>query len=338
MDGTNNKTQFQIDILRNIIFQYKIPFGFDLLDCLEQNDEGKPYIIVINGVPAKIHFKRIYGYRYGENGGINIAPYSRVTEDRSGILSHSIIQIWFDKQTFDSDKYDKKLLKILPDQLLGESIIYLNKFIRIYKSITNQFWIRQIVKKDIFNIDVFFVDENDNQTSTHILIPPHQTVEFNGGKEFAIKTSDEELFRKLLVEDFFNLRNELKMNIIDNYYLGNYNIALLQSVTEFEHYIYSNLKNKLSGTKLDKIKKRDGCGCMVGISEVCERGINEYFDVDFKSTIEFQNMKEKALKLRNLIVHGELIGNIEEKQCREGIEAVQKAEEYLMTNVFFGES
>jgi uncharacterized protein YegP (UPF0339 family) len=73
---------------------------------------------------------------------------------------------------------------------------------------------------------------------------------------------------------------------------------------------------------------------MVSISEVCERGVLAYFDVDFGSTDEFKALKNNALKYRNLIVHGELLESIDKEKCEKAIESVRNAQAYLIQNVF----
>jgi hypothetical protein len=331
MEKAENK--FEIEKLRNVIVGYKIPMAFDLQNCIKEGDEGKPFLVVVDNIPARISIERIYEFRY-KNEGFQVAPFSKIEEDRGGMLSHSKVQIWFDSQTFNSDRIDKDIIEIIPDQFINLSIEYINKFIKTYKNIANEYWLRPIIKKDIFNIQYVLIDTNNNKGIVSILIPHHHTVQFNGGKEFKLNEEIEECFRASLQSNFYNFRQELILNMSENFSLGYYNVALLQSVTIFENFIYSNLKTKLSNTKLDKIKKKEDCGCMVGISEVCQRGLTEYFDVDFGSTEEFENLKDNALKYRNLIVHGELLESIDKETCEKGLKAVEIAIDYLVEKIF----
>ena len=73
---------------------------------------------------------------------------------------------------------------------------------------------------------------------------------------------------------------------------------------------------------------------MVGISEVCQRGLKEYFDVDFGNTEEFENLKNDALQHRNSIIHGENLKSIDEETCKKGLKAVEIAMEYLTGIIF----
>jgi hypothetical protein len=166
------------------------------------------------------------------------------------------------------------------------------------------------------------------------MITAPNLVEFNGGKEFQLPEKDEDLLRNALMSDIYDFGKEFLLNLSDNLSLGYYNIALVQAVTFFEYFVYSSLKQKLSKTKLNKIKKKKDCGCWVGISEVCERGILEYFDVDFGRTDEFKALQNNAFRYRNQIVHGELIESIDNEQCEKAIESVRNAQAYLIQNVF----
>lgn len=328
----SKNSNFDVEKLKNIILQFKIPLVFDVQNSMQKEDAGEPFMIVLNGIPAKLHLERIYDFRYKEE--FNIAPFSKMEEDRGCILSYSRVQVWFDKQILISERIDINTVKIWSDQFIDLAIEYINKFVRIYKEITQDFWLRHIVKKDVFDYRYILVDENGNHEQTTTFIPLHHIIQFNGGKEFTLEENQVKALRALLVSDFFNLRNELIMHMLDNFSLGYYNVALIQANTIFENYVYSQLKNKLSKTKLNKIKKKEKCGCLVGISEVCERGIKEYFGIDFSNTSEFRSLKKNALRYRNLIVHGELLKNIDKETCEKGIKAIKAAEDYLSDNVF----
>ena len=324
---------FNIDKLRNVILQFKIPMAFDVLNCMKPGDNGKPFLVAIDGIPTKINIERIYEYRYRDEG-FQLAPFSKIEEDRGGMLSHSNIQVWFDSQTFDSGKIDKSVIRILPEQFMDLSIKYLNKFIKTYKLVTSEYWLRPLVWRDIFSVHYVLVDTDGNKEFVEEMITaPHQ-VQFNGGKEFQLPEETEVFLRNMLLVDNYDFGKEFLLNLSDNLSLDYYNISLVQAVTFFEYFVYSSLKQKLSKKKLDKIKRKEGCGCMVGISEVCERGIQEYFNVDFGGTDEFEALKNNALKYRNQIVHGELLESIDREKCDKAIESVRNAQAYLIQNVF----
>jgi hypothetical protein len=168
-------TDFNIDRLRNIILQFRIPMAFDVRNCMKKDDQGTPFMVVLNNTPAKVHIERIYEFRYRDDG-IQLAPFSKIEEDRGGTLSHSRVQVWFDSQTFDSDSFDKSIIRLGPDQFIDLSIDYLNKFIKTYKLVTNEYWLRPIIRKDIFNIQYILVDTDNNKEVCHELIPSVMTI------------------------------------------------------------------------------------------------------------------------------------------------------------------
>ncbi|MGR8934830.1 MAG: hypothetical protein ACU837_10645 [Gammaproteobacteria bacterium] len=332
----NESPKFDLENLKNIILQLKVPLAFDVLNSFKKEDTGTPYFVVINNIPAKIHFERVYDFKY--KGEFNIAPYSKIPEDRNSLLSYMNAQIWFDKQTFGSMCIKKETLSEVEPHLLEIAIQYLNKFIKAYKSVTKDYWLRPIVRNDIFNYQCYLVDWAENHISISYAIAGHHCVQFNGGKEFKLTDSQDNLLRNRLVGNEYDFRNELWLDMQNNFSLGYYNIALLQSITAFESFVYFELKKGLSKTKLDKIKKKADCGCMAGITEVCTRGIKQHYEVDFGITQEFLDLKNKALKYRNDIVHGEILEQIDQNICKSGIEAVIAAQNYLISNVFYKNS
>ncbi len=324
---------FDIDKLRNVVLQFNIPMAFDLLNCLNPTDKGKPFLLAINGIPAKIHLQRVYEYRYRDEG-IQFAPFSKIEEDRGGMLSYSNVQIWFDSHTFDSDRIDKSVIRLLPEQFIDLSIGYLNRFIKSYRLVTNEYWLRPLSQTDILNIHYILIDTESNQERIEKMIQGPHPVTFSGGREFQLPDESEELLRSILMSEMYDFGKEFLLNLTDNLTLGYYNIALVQAVTFFEYFVHSSLKQTLSKTKLNEINRKEGCGCLVGISEICERGILTYFGVDFGGTEEFKALRDNALKYRNPIVHGELLESIDKEKCDKAIASVEKAQAYLIQNVF----
>jgi len=327
-----SENKFNIEKFRNVVFHYKIPCSLDLKDSFGKDDLGQPFIVGIDKVPAKIHFKRVYDFRYKDS--ISIAPFSKMDEDRNGILSYTEVQVWFDKQAIKYHDIDVNRLRILPDdKLVDVSLDYLNKLINQYKLITESYWLRNIVRKDLFDINVVLIDTDENQERIIIAIPKHHEVQFNGGKEISIPDSQEQTLRKLIVQDDLYDYEQMRLTIKNFFSLNNFNVALVLAVTEFEHFIYDFLKKNLSNTKLDKIKKKESCGCMAGISEVCENGFKKEFNIDFGTTTEFKDVKEDAFKLRNLIVHGERLNEITYEECQRAIDSLNKAKKFIYENI-----
>jgi len=323
--------KFDENKISNVVLQFKIPIAFDVLNSFKEEDNGKPYEIQIDGISARLHFSRIYDFKWKEE--YNLTPYSKIEEDRSALLSYSQIQVWFDNKMIESGKIKSKFISVSSDEFIEQSLIYLNKFISIYRRITDQFWIRNIVRKDIFSYSYVLIDENGEQQSMFSPISGGP-VKFNGGKEFNLNKHDDKSLRNYLKQDYYGFKNDMIMLMEDNFSLGRHNLALLQGATLFEYFIYSELKQVLSKTKLDKIKRKVDCRCLVGISEICSRGFKEHFDFDFGATNEWKEIQEFMLRPRNKIVHGDILENITKEDCYKGLIAVKKGEILLREKVF----
>lgn len=328
---------FNIDNLKNVVVQMKIPMAFDVLDSFTNEDEGKPYFVVVDNIPAKIHFKRIYDFRYkndiGEKFFKDRRDFYKIKEDRNTLLSYMEVQVWFDNKMFNSEKIDKSKITLFPDQFIEASLPFLNKFINTYVSITGQFWLRRLIKRDIMSYQYLLIN-SDNYTQ-QIMSPfdGEHIVEFNS-KPFKLDNSLDTQLRNHLENGEYSWINDMVSIANNNYKLGMYNIALTQLAILFENYVYTNLNKKLSNTKLKKIKKKEECGCLVGISEICTRGIKEYFSYDFGATKEWDNIKNHLLKYRNKIVHGEQIEEISEAIYLDALKAQQQGIKKLSENVF----
>jgi hypothetical protein len=322
---------FDKNKLNNICIQFRIPFPIDVLNSLKVEDAGTPYIVIIDNVPCEIKFERIYDFKYKAEGTDIL--FSKMDEDRSGILSHMIVQIIFDTRIIDKVNIDKETIIVQGHIFLNESVIYLNKFIQAYKHVSEQFWIRQIVKQEILIYHYILRDSEGNHAWSEVLFPQPGPLQCSNDGGFELGKKKDDILRRNIQANFFNFRNELAFNAKDNLSLGNHNVALLYSVIKFENFVYANLKNQgVSNTKIDKFKKKD-CGCLDGINEVCRKGIKEWFKVDFEETDEYKNLIE-YITIRNNIVHGKIDYNIDFETCSNGINAFKLAEEFLIENIF----
>jgi hypothetical protein len=319
--------------VQNYIMFFNLPFAFDVENSAAQEHKGSPYLLTIDNIPALLRFERVYDFRYKDANFLS--PFSKTDQDRSGLLSYTRVQVWYDRQTFQKHNLDTAQLHNQTEFFIDLCIKYINKFINSYKIASEQFWLRHLVRKDIFNLGaILFYNDKTQENLVSVLVPSHQVVQFNGGKDFALSQEQDELLRQILTSSDYDFHSDMEFHMLDNYHLGYYNIALIQSVILFENFIHTFVRKKLSKTKYDKIKKKVDCGCIVGISEVCERGFKEYFDFDFGTTVEFQAVKENALLFRNKIVHGEIMEDIGEEKCFKAIDAVVKAQKLLYERVF----
>ncbi|MBM9615266.1 hypothetical protein JWJ90_13360 [Desulfobulbus rhabdoformis] len=307
--------------LKNIILNFTIPYAIDVSNSTKKEDEGSPYIVVINYIPAQIRFER----KYNEDciKKVKLAQFSKIENDRYGLLSKTEVQVWFDNQTFDNFEFGKDELIMKDRFFFNLSIKYLNKFLRNYKQVTREFWIRPVNSKDILNYDYILLDTEKTQQATHVLL--NNTVCFNGGKEIIIDNSKDNLLRNNLFKENVSLIDDLYLSILDNYDLENFNICLIQCAILFENFVYSTLNKKLSKTKLKKIMKNPDCECFVGIYQVCSTGLKKEFGVNYGQCEEFKLFHTKVLKIRNDLVHGSKLDSIKEEEARSAIDSTLKA-------------
>jgi hypothetical protein len=313
---------FDIERVKNVVIEFTVPFAFDVLNSSKQDHKGKPYLVVINGIPAQLRFERIYN----ENSTIEnftIAPFSKIESDRRGFISKSKIQVWFDKQMIESLSIEPSLLRIQPGQFYAHAIKYVNKFICDYRMITDTYWMREISSCELMGYLYALIDQDGNESKCWLPIGSHE-VHFNGGNEYELSTEQEDKLRQYLLNDINNLSRELYFGILDNYERMEYNIALIQCATLFEFFVYSELRKRFSNTKMDKMTKKD-CGCHIGIQQVCEVGLKEHVNFDFGATEEFVLLKQHVISVRNKIVHGTRLEMITISECEAAIDATMKA-------------
>lgn len=318
----DKKNKLDINKLQNIIIAYKLPFALDLKNCSKQEDEGNPFLIISNNIPAQLRTERNYNEAaIGE--GVKIAPYSKLNNDRYGMLSRTSVQIWFDHKTFDNPNLNKGTLLVNDKYFFNLSLDYLNKFLSDYRRITREFWIRPIRKQDILSYTYILLDTDKNKEIVSILL--NNPVNFHGGREISISEESETALRNLLISEHVNLQDDLLLSAFDSLDLGNYNATVIQCAILFENFIYSSLKSRLSKTKLEKIKRNPKCNCLVGIYQVCKAGLKDEFGSSFGESQEFEKFHENVLKIRNDLVHGEKLKNVEPAKAREAIEHTIKA-------------
>jgi hypothetical protein len=327
-----NKSEFNKEKVKAVVTQMRLPVSFDVLNTLAPEGTKKPYVVVHDSLTCLIHFRRVYETRFQSSAARIEGNTVKTDQDRTSNYSHSIIQFWFYTDVIDSDRINKDLLFIIPEQFLILSLDCLNTFIHHYKIVTGEFWLRPMIAKDVFNFDYIIFDENDNRQQIWGFAGGH-VLHFNGGKEFKLEDKQESELRERLISDRYDFRSEVYYQMIDNYELGNFNNALIQSVTLFENFVYSNIADQLSRTKMNKFKKKE-CGCLVGISEMCTRGLFQLFQFDFEATPEWQIFRDNCLRLRNKIVHGQIIKPITKDECKVAIDSSMAAQYLLNRDVF----
>jgi hypothetical protein len=319
-----------INKLQNIIIAFELPFALDLKDCNKPEDEGIPFIVLLNSIPAQLRIERHYNESAIGNG-VKLAPFSKIKNDRYGFLSKTKVQIWFDNQTFDNIPIDKSLFLVSSKYFLQLSITYLNKFLADYRSTTREYWIRPLKEQNILSYQHILLDEDSNQDTCSCLL--NNEVHFNGGQEISIEKDQESNLRKLLLLQNNNLYDNLLLSAFDNLDLGNFNNTIIQCSILFENFVYTTLDGKLSKRKLDKIKRNVECNCFLGVYQVCKSGLKVEFDSDFGDSEEFINFHKQVLQTRNNLVHGTQLESVSYLDAKNAIAITLKAIEKLKSEL-----
>ncbi|MGE5398612.1 MAG: hypothetical protein ACM3MK_13890 [Chitinophagales bacterium] len=317
---------FDPEKLKNIIVTFMLNFPLNLKDCYEANDEGEPYLVVIDGNTAKLYVKRHYQCANTFNGA-ELAPFSRIEQDRYGLMSKTEIQMWFDRQTLDSIILEQSEMYSLNQKIFELTIEYLNNFINKYRRVTRHFWIPSVRENDIISYRYIQLDQNgETQTSSVICT---QSTQFNGGDQFCLSDEQEFALRNQLANNTDDLQDDLRLSIHNNFEQGHYNFAIIQCAILFENWVYSRLNDKLSKTKLKKIEQKDSSGCMSGIFEICTKGLKDVLGLDFGTTNEFNDFHTNVLRIRDELVHGEILEPVSHDQCHKAIVTTLIALQYL---------
>ncbi|MGB0413351.1 MAG: hypothetical protein ACPGJU_02800 [Coraliomargarita sp.] len=330
-----HKKRITIENLSCIVLEFFLPHRFRLKDSIGDNCPGKPYDTAIGGIPARVAIETITDYRYQKAGGLQFGIKPAGVEDRHGTFAFSKVHVWFDDQTFNRKLVDKDFL-LNPDNLdilIPLCVDYLNKFITEYRHTSRDHWVRQITRREIFSYRAFLLSKEGETEWMASTNEPDEPIQERETSPKITDDEDQKLRNAIQCEDPF-FRSELFLDALEYYRTGKHNMAIILSVTRFENFIYSELKQALSNRKLDKIKKKQECGCMAGIHEVCTRGFKEIFDFDFEAASEWKALQQNALRHRNKIIHGEQLSEVSKEECQEAMDAVAKAEIFVHNNLF----
>ncbi len=134
-------------LLKNVVVTFDLPFVLRLIDSVHL--ESRPadyqdYIFPMGGIPAMLRFEK----KVRPLPGIQIAM-----EDRRGVLTYSVVQVWFDQQFFQA--YGVQTNYQEHAELLKEAAIaYANRFLDLYRDVTGFHWIRPVPEQEvpIFNM------------------------------------------------------------------------------------------------------------------------------------------------------------------------------------------
>lgn len=314
------------NVIQNIVYEFILPYALDLKDNFQKWEES--YIVVIDNLPVQIRTERLFN-----KSDDYIIANCKIDNDRLWLISKTKVQIWFDEKAINSWLLNKELLLLWTNEWLIFWLKYLNKFLKDYKVCTEDYWLFPIKKEYILKY-IFYTLNNKSElinNSNHIL--PFQIWNFNWDNEIFIWEEIDIFFRKMLVDNnSYNLQKELVLEIYNNYDLENYNLVIIQNSILFESFVYGFLNRlQISNGKIDKMKKKEQCWCIVWIYEVCTSWFNSLW-FKFQNTNEFINFYENVLKVRNKLVHWKKLDNVTKEEAKNSIEYTRLAINYISNN------
>ena len=308
--------------------------GLDLKDSITDRSNSPFKLSLLNGSDVVFRFKRIYADKLPLHN-IKMPPKGRIDFDSFGQLSRSIVEITFSPQQINSTKYAALTNNEERHSFLSEEArCFLGIFIKKYTQVTGQFWVRTISKTELLSYDI----ETFSTTMIKTKLNVNMTAMIDTREEsHYISRDDEHRLIKAMKQPHSSKVMQLLLSAQSFLLYEENELAIVQCALAFEMFIYRNLeiavkKGITSKTKVNKSKKKDkitdGCNCHVGIQQICENGMKSMLDIDFGSTVEFSEIRDDVIKLRNLIVHGEDI-TIDNITAQKAINATKKALEYL---------
>lgn len=312
--------------IQNIVYEFILPYALDLKNNFIKWEES--YIVVINDLPAQIRTERVFN----KSDDYEIEN-CKIENDRLWLISKTKVQVWFDEKIINSWLLNKDLLLLWTNEWLIFWLKYLNKFIKNYKNIIEDYWLFPIKKEYVIKYNFYTLNKKSEliNISKHVL--PFQVWNFNWWNEIFIWEELDNIFRnKLIDNNSYNLQNELVLEIYNNYDLENYNLVIIQNSILFESFIYSFLNRlNISKRNIDTMKKKEECWCLVWIYEICTKGFTSLW-FNFQQTSEFNNFYNNVLKIRNKLVHWVKLDNVTQNEAKKSIDYTRLAINYISNN------
>ncbi|MBI4298798.1 MAG: hypothetical protein HY666_03465 [Chloroflexi bacterium] len=129
-------------LLKNVVVTFDLPFVLRLIDSVHLDSrptDYQDYIFPLGGVPAMLRFEK----KVRSLPGIQVA-----IEDRRGVLTYSVVQVWFDQQFFKVNEVQTNY-QVHTELLKQAAITYVNRFLDLYRDITGCYWIRPVHEEEV---------------------------------------------------------------------------------------------------------------------------------------------------------------------------------------------
>jgi hypothetical protein len=136
----------------NVVVEFSLPFVLRVPDSGLDLPGQQCYVLELEGVRATLCFTK----KVRHLGGVVMAM-----EDRRGVLSYSIVRVWFDEQFFHSHPI-RQSWKEEGYSLIGLSLRCLNRFLDVYRHVVGASWIHPVAGADVGQVllRAHFADAN----------------------------------------------------------------------------------------------------------------------------------------------------------------------------------
>lgn len=291
-----------------IIVKCEIPFLIRTDN--PETDEFEFFPIPADDYTAEIGFRMAPG-----GGGGNITTAGAADEDRLGHMSTTHVKAKLDEKFIESIPDD---VQQLPDSLvfqmssggLGEPSYIaeevtsaINRFLSIYRTNTESYWMRNLLPHDIFDFAIVKFDEEGKKSEQH---HKHTAGAMTG---MGSTLSDEEVSE---IQDMLDdqktpsIYSRLQLKIRDQISLNEYALAVVDSQRLMESWIkeaFEHLLQTVEGySRSEAIDTARKGGDFKNFHNI--RGMyNSKLDFDLEGTAEFTDWEDIAKSLRNDIVH-----------------------------------
>lgn len=281
--------------ITHLIIRFPLPF------CLYIPDGW--VTVVIEGKPAYITHQMVKTDTIkGFPPDVKVPCNSRLKFDRWGRQNYTFISISLPKHSLPNGfelKYGNE------DMFVIYCLKYINKFINIYKTVTNEYTISEINEKDITYYKVILYNATNKRYDIYSVFFPFGNHLKAGEEVFIFDNSVYEKIKQELVKDEdVPLVEELILNANTYYIEGKYNLAILFAAQAFEVFCKAIIKENYLNNSTKTENEIDNLLENCGLKNLLTHHFKEATNIDLSVTNEFVEWDKKVRPTRNLVAHG----------------------------------
>ncbi len=216
-----------------------------------------------------------------------------------------------------------------PKKLATDTVRAINKCLRSYREITEEYWLRDLFVEELLHFVVWGVDSSDRVYRSSRTMTPSPMTGFGS----TISNDEDQKFRKKISSDQdTNIFLELEFNVRNEIDIGQHDIAAINSYRIFELWVKNATEEIMiamgkSQNEIDD-KLKDSNGEYASLMNIIKNILKDDPDVeyDFSAKTEFETWDSTTNEYRNEIIHeGTSISRTKAKIAHENTGAALKA-------------